>query len=78
MVAMSQNLTRWIEDADARKFHEAALFDRSLDISERQYLHLGGAIANLSSWLRHRINRGFLTSIGCQISTDHQQPHDGE
>jgi hypothetical protein len=64
---MAHDLTRWIEDADARRFNEAALFDRSLEISENHYVHLGDAIANLTSWLRHHVNRDTLASTGCHV-----------
>jgi hypothetical protein len=67
---MSHDLTRWIEDADARRFHQAALFDRSLEITEAHYLHLGGAVANLSSWLRHHVSRDALAALGCQLHHD--------
>lgn len=66
---MSHDLTRWIEDAEARRFHEAALFDRSLGVSENHYIHLGEVVANLTSWLRHRVSRESLASIGCQVLT---------
>ncbi|HWB50051.1 MAG TPA: hypothetical protein VG651_13145 [Stellaceae bacterium] len=66
---MSHDLTRWIEDADTRRFHQAALFDRSLAIGENHYVHLGDAVANLSSWLRHHANRDALAAIGCQVHT---------
>lgn len=75
---MSHNLTRWIEDAEARRFHEAALFDRQLQIGEAHYLHFGGAIANLTSWLRHKISREALASIGCQVMLHHGHDHDRE
>ena len=61
------NLTRWIEDADARRFHESAVFDRHLPIEEAQHLHLGRAIANLSYWLRRSVTRDSLALIGCGV-----------
>jgi hypothetical protein len=74
---MSQgSLLRWIEDADARRFHEAAMFDRSLEISENHYLHLGQAMANLSAWLRHGVSRDSLAAIGCRVHINHS-PRDG-
>ena len=66
---MAHDLTRWIEDADARRFNEAALFDRSLGIEEKHYVHLGQAVANLTSWLRHHVSRDTLAAIGCQVVT---------
>ena len=71
---MARDLTRWIEDADARRFNEAALFDRSLGIDEHHYVHLGHAVANLTSWLRHHVSRDSLASIGCQVLTP-RDPH---
>ena len=71
---MAHDLTRWIENADARRFNEAALFDRNLGIEEHHYMHLGDAIANLSSWLRHHVSRDTLASIGCQVLTS-RNPH---
>jgi hypothetical protein len=68
---MAHNLTRWIEDAEARRFHEAALFDRNLEIGETHYLHVGEAIANLTTWLRHKINGETLAAIGCQVLLRH-------
>jgi hypothetical protein len=76
---MSQsNLLRWIEDADARRFHEAALFDRSLQTSESHYLHLGEVVANLTAWLRHGVSRDTLTTIGCHVLTNHTGPGNGQ
>jgi hypothetical protein len=74
---MSHNLIRWIEDADARRFHQAALFDRSLEISESHSLHLGEAVANLTYWLRHRVTRDWLSKAGCCVTADHADPRDG-
>ena len=74
---MSHNLIRWIEDADARRFHQSALFDRSLDITECHSLHLGEAVANLTFWLRHRVTRDWLTKVGCQLPVDLTDPRDG-
>ena len=73
---MSQNLTRWIEDADARRFHQAALFDRRLDIGEKHYVHLGDAVANISSWLRHHVTCETLAAFGCHVFGHGGQPND--
>ena len=62
---MSQHvMTRWIEDADARQFSEAARLEQ-VGITERHYVHLGGAIATLPAWLRHGVSRESLVAIGC-------------
>jgi hypothetical protein len=50
------NMTRWIEDAEARKFNEAAMFARG-NVRESHSLHLGKTIAKVPSWLRHGIGR---------------------
>ena len=60
-----RNMTRWIEDADARSFSQAAMFDPRLGVTESQYLHLGEAIAKVPSWLGHGVRSGSLTAIGC-------------
>jgi hypothetical protein len=62
---MSHDLTRWIEDAEARRFSEAVMFERSVEAVEHHYLHLGDAVAHLPSWLKHGISRESLASIGC-------------
>lgn len=74
---MSSDLTRWIEDAEARRYHEAAQFDRSLPIREKQYFHLGKAIASLTSRLRHSVGREVPTSIGCQVLACRAHPRHG-
>lgn len=58
------DLTRWIEDADAREFSDAAAFDGRFIPAESHYLHLGEAIAHLGSWLRHEVSRDSLAAIG--------------
>jgi hypothetical protein len=60
------NLTRWIEDADAREFGKAAMSGCNLTISETQHLHLGEAITRLPSWFRLNVGRASLALIGCQ------------
>lgn len=63
---MSQDLTRWIEDADARRFGQTMMVDCHADTGlPRHYLHLGDAIAHLPSWFRHGVSRDFLAAIGC-------------
>jgi len=71
---MSHDLTRWIEDADARSFSEAAMFDRRLVPAENHYLHLGDTIANISSWLRQGVSHESLSAIGCHALA-HLRPH---
>ena len=51
---MSQNhLTRWTEIADERHFCEAAVLDQASTTSELNFLHLGGVIAQVPSWVHH-------------------------
>ena len=59
------NLTRWIEDADARRCYEAASFDRDAGATETHYLDLGVKIAKLPSWLWHSVNRTPPATIVC-------------
>jgi len=49
------NMTRWIEDADARNFSEAAMFDRSPTLAPSRRRYLGEAIANLPSWFHAHV-----------------------
>jgi hypothetical protein len=58
------DLTRWIEDADARQFGETAALNGYLVPAETHYVHLGDAVAHLGSWLRHEVSRESLASIG--------------
>lgn len=58
------NLTRWIENAEARQFVKMATSERKPQPSETQYLHLGEAIARVPSWLRHGIGCDSLTTLG--------------
>lgn len=62
---MSHDLTRWIEDAEARRFSEAVTFERGIEFNERHFLHLGDVIAHLPTWLRHGVSHESLASIGC-------------
>ncbi|HTZ36663.1 MAG TPA: hypothetical protein VMB84_11600 [Stellaceae bacterium] len=60
---MYGDLTRWIEDADARAASEAA-FEAEDAVGERQYLHLGHAIAQVPSWLHSTFSLDTLASLG--------------
>jgi hypothetical protein len=66
------SLTRWIEDADARRFSEAARFDHG--IADTHFLHLGNAIANLPSWFRQNVSRESLAAIGCNALAQFRRP----
>jgi hypothetical protein len=59
------NLTRWIEDAEARIVSENAIFERRWNATESHYLHLGETIAKVPSWIRHGIDPETLEAIGC-------------
>jgi len=59
-------MTRWIEDADARQFSQAVMFDRRLGIAEAHYVHLGQTIARMPMWVRHNVSGRSLAAIGCQ------------
>jgi hypothetical protein len=55
---MSHDLTRWIEDAEARRYREAAAFDGNWAVSGRRHHPLGQAIASVPSWFHS------LTHVG--------------
>ena len=59
------HLTRWIEEAEARRFSELAEFERSPKIAEDHFLHLGDVIAHLPTWFRREVSRDSLAAIGC-------------
>lgn len=80
---MSHDLTRWIEDADARQFSQAVMFERDIKFSERHFMHLGdviahlpGAIAHLPTWLRLGVSHQSLASIGCHTVVPFRRPTD--
>ena len=60
------NLTRWIEDADARKCYETARFDQGAGVAETHYLELGAKIAKLPSWLWRSVNREPQVAAACR------------
>ena len=60
------DMTRWIEDADARCVQLTAQSEHP-EIAEQHYMDLGHAIANLSSWLHHGISREQLTAMGSHM-----------
>jgi hypothetical protein len=53
-------MTRWIETADARYACETAMFDR-FDAGETHLLHLGKVIARVPSWIAHHATGEYLT-----------------
>jgi hypothetical protein len=63
LVMSNSNLTRWIEDAEARQVLETAMVGRGWVVSERHYLHLGATIAKVPCWSHQPIG-GSLASFG--------------
>ncbi len=59
------NLTRWIEAADARKFDEETTFARNAPVTESHYLDLGTKIAKLPSWLRRNVTHEPPAVVAC-------------
>ncbi|HZK92253.1 MAG TPA: hypothetical protein VFC56_19105 [Stellaceae bacterium] len=57
------NLTRWIEDAEARQVFETAMVGRGWAVTETHYLHLGGALATTPL---HGVSHDWM-SIGCHV-----------
>ena len=47
---MSHDLTRWIEDAEARRFRQAAWFERSWVAPAHHNNMLGEAITKVPAW----------------------------
>jgi hypothetical protein len=47
---MSHDLTRWIEDAEARRFQLAVAFDQSSVVPVRHHDRLGEAFARVPAW----------------------------
>ncbi len=75
------DLTRWIEDADARQFNEAVLFEGRLEHAAEPHRHLGDAIAALTSWFRPvpaRREPRFAAPTPCSAlaSVRHYRKHD--
>jgi hypothetical protein len=60
-------LTRWIEDADARRCYEAASFDRGAGVNETHYLDLAAKVAKLPTWLWRSVNREPQVAIACPV-----------
>jgi hypothetical protein len=61
---MSHDLSRWIENAEARRFTDEVTFERGGRLTEAQHFHLGDQIVHLTSQLRHGVSRELLASIG--------------
>ena len=51
---MHPNLTRWIEDADAREvFLQSASMREPQKVSQHEYIHLGQIIKKTLTWWHH-------------------------
>ena len=60
---MHSNLTRWIEDADAREvFLQSATMHEPRRVNQHQYIHLGQTIKKVFSWLHHDVDEHRLFS----------------
>jgi hypothetical protein len=59
---MSQHLTRWIEDAEARRFQQDAAFDSRGVVSVHRDDLLGEAIAKVPAWFHALTHVGFTWS----------------
>lgn len=64
---MHSNLTRWIEDADAREvFLQSASMREPQKVSQHQYIHLGQTIKKVFARWHHDSN-------GHRLFGDHEQ-----
>ena len=69
---MHSNLTRWIEDADAREvFLQDASMREPQKVSQHQYLHLGLTIKRVFAWWHHDSNGHMLFRDHGQNVTHH-------
>jgi len=60
---MHSNLTRWIEDADAREvFLQSATVHEPQRVSQHQYIHLGQTIKKVFSRWHHDSDEHMLVS----------------
>ena len=61
----NNNMIRWIEAAEERRFYETALADRTFSVTEHQYMHLGEAIAKPPALVHRSVSKATLAVIGC-------------
>jgi hypothetical protein len=59
---MPHDLTRWIEDAEARRFRQAAVFDSRWVVPTRRHDSLGEAIAKVPAWFHALTHVGYARS----------------
>jgi hypothetical protein len=64
----SSNLTRWIEDADARNFLDTTLVGRGRIVTGTRCRHVVETIAKMPSWFRDGAKRVSGRAIGCRPS----------
>jgi hypothetical protein len=66
------NLTRWIEDADAREvFLQSASMREPREVSQHQHIHLGQSIKKVFAWWHHESNGHLLFSLHGHRITRH-------
>jgi hypothetical protein len=63
------NLTHWIEDADARDFCRDATF--LAGVEQKQRLHLGTMIATIAEWWHHTVADELLDALHHEPRTRH-------
>jgi hypothetical protein len=59
---MSHDLTRWIEDAEARRFRQVAVFDSRWVAPARRHDALSEAIARVPAWFHALAHVGHARS----------------
>ena len=69
---MHSNLTRWIEDADAKAvFLQSATMQEPQRVSQNQYIHPGHTIKKVFAWWHHDTNWHMFFSDHGQSVTRH-------
>jgi hypothetical protein len=53
---MSNHMTRWIEDAEARRYTDTVGFERSPAFAESRSARLRDTILKMPSWLRRHVS----------------------
>jgi hypothetical protein len=61
------NLTRWIEEAEARRFNAEATANCNFATTESYYLHLGKAIAKVPSWFHDSVSCNSVATMSSQV-----------
>lgn len=68
------NLTRWIEDAEARQVLETAQVGRGWTVSENHYLDLGRSVMKVPFWPHHGGTCESLVTLGCHALSRVRHP----